>query len=109
VHPNTLWREIALLVDHGMAPMEAIKAATSRAARVLGVDALVGSIAVGKQADLVAVEGSPLDDPSVLGRPSMVMRGGEVVIDRVVRWGGPRARSRVLDTSGGADHDTSDN
>jgi imidazolonepropionase-like amidohydrolase len=69
-------REIALLVDHGLPAMAAIRAATSSAARLLGLDAEVGSIEVGRMADLVLVDGDPLVDLATLGRPVAVWRGG---------------------------------
>jgi imidazolonepropionase-like amidohydrolase len=72
-------REIALLVDHGATPMTAIKAATSSGARLLGVDGEVGTIEVGKIADLVLVEGDPLADLSVLARPALVVQAGSIV------------------------------
>ena len=59
---DMVWREIALLHDHGASAMTAIQAATSSAARLLGVEAESGTIEVGKLADLVLVEGDPLAD-----------------------------------------------
>ncbi len=68
-------REFALMVDAGMPPMEAIQAATSLAAIVLGVDD-IGSIAAGKRADLVAVDGDPIADIKLLEKVSFVMKDG---------------------------------
>ncbi len=82
VHPDLLWREIVLLEDHGLPPMDAIRAATSLAAQVLGLSAEIGSVQAGKRADLVAVAGRPLEDLRVLSRPMFVMRNGDVVMDR---------------------------
>lgn len=79
VLPELLWREIALLHDHGASAMAAIRAATSTAARVLGIDADVGTIQVGKRADLVLVPGDPLADLIRLGRPRLVIQGGRQV------------------------------
>jgi imidazolonepropionase-like amidohydrolase len=59
-------------------PDEAIKAATSRAADLLGTSASVGTVQAGKLADLVAVSGDPLKDPSLLRHVSFVMKGGEI-------------------------------
>jgi imidazolonepropionase-like amidohydrolase len=59
--------------------MDAIKAATSRAAVLLGVESQVGSIAVGKQADMILVAGNPADDLSCLATVALVMKAGEVV------------------------------
>ncbi|HKP38320.1 MAG TPA: amidohydrolase family protein, partial [Pyrinomonadaceae bacterium] len=52
-------REVELLVEAGFTPMEAIKIATLNGAKFLGEDARIGSIAVGKQADLMIVKGNP--------------------------------------------------
>lgn len=75
-------REIRLLHDHGASPMAAIGAATSSGARLLGVDADVGTIEPGKRADLVLVEGDPLADLRRLADPSLVIQGGVVVSRR---------------------------
>jgi imidazolonepropionase-like amidohydrolase len=65
-----------------MTPLAAIRSATTVAAEAMGWDDRVGSLAVGRFADLVAVDGDPLDDVSVLERPVLVAKGGEVVLDR---------------------------
>ncbi|MEP0201836.1 MAG: amidohydrolase family protein [Halioglobus sp.] len=72
-------REFTYMVEAGMPPMEAIQSATINAATLLGVEKDLGSIEVGKFADIVAVEGDPLEDISVLERISFVMKSGEVV------------------------------
>ncbi len=77
VTADMVWREIALLHEHGASPMAAIKAATSAAARMLGVDDLVGSVLPGRQADLVLVEGDPLDDLRRLATPLVVLQAGQ--------------------------------
>ena len=71
-------REFALLIANGMAPRDALAAATSVAAELLGRDADLGAIAAGKLADLVATDGDPLADPAALGRVRFVMKGGVV-------------------------------
>ena len=70
-------REFGVLVKRGMAPIEALRAATIHAANLLGVDDR-GMIEVGKLADLVAVPGNPLEDITVTERVSFVMLGGEI-------------------------------
>ena len=73
---DMVWREIALLHDHGASPMAAIQAATSSGARLLGVDASVGTVAAGMTADLVLVDGDPLLDIGRLASPAVVIQGG---------------------------------
>ena len=68
--------EFELMVKHGMTPTEAIKAATVNAADLLGLSAEIGTLEVGKQADLIAVAGDPLVDVTVLKRVPFVMKGG---------------------------------
>ena len=71
-------QEFALMVRAGMPPMEAIKSATSVAADFLDIAETHGRLQVGKQADIIAVEGNLLDDISFLEDVSFVMKGGEV-------------------------------
>jgi imidazolonepropionase-like amidohydrolase len=82
IYPSLLWRDICLLHDRGLRRMDAIKAATSRAAELLGVAQQVGSVQVGKQADLICVPGNPADDLTRLGQVQLVMKAGEVVHTR---------------------------
>ena len=71
-------REFATLVnDRGMEPVEALRAATLYAADLLGVDDR-GVIAPGKLADLVAMDGNPLEDITATEHVTFVMRGGKV-------------------------------
>jgi imidazolonepropionase-like amidohydrolase len=79
VTADMVWREVALLVDHGLPAMAALKAATSSAATLLGVDSDAGTIEVGRAADLVLVDGDPLTDPATLGRPVGVWQAGRAV------------------------------
>jgi imidazolonepropionase-like amidohydrolase len=71
-------REFELMVRWGMPPMQAIVAGTLNGATLLGVERDVGSIAVGKKADLVAVSGDPLQDITVLQHVEFVMKDGTV-------------------------------
>jgi imidazolonepropionase-like amidohydrolase len=61
-----------------MTPMQAIQAATSNAADLLGHSSEIGSIKSGKYADLVAVRGDPLTNISVLEKVEFVMKEGRV-------------------------------
>jgi imidazolonepropionase-like amidohydrolase len=71
-------KEFTALVKHGMTPMAAILAGTGNASKLLGLDAEIGAIEVGKSADLVAVKGDPLTDISLLERVEFVMKQGRV-------------------------------
>jgi imidazolonepropionase-like amidohydrolase len=64
------------MVEYGMTPIEAIRAATVNAAQALGREKDVGAIAVGRYGDIVAVEGDPLKDVGVLTKVSAVIKGG---------------------------------
>ena len=76
VTADMVWREIALLQAHGASAMASIQAATSSAARLLGLDREVGSLQIGYVADLVLVDGDPLVDVTVLARPVAVWQSG---------------------------------
>jgi imidazolonepropionase-like amidohydrolase len=69
------------MVAGGLTPMQAIQSATVNAAELLGWDK-VGAISPGRFADLVAVDGDPLKDVTILEKVSFVMKGGEVVVSR---------------------------
>jgi imidazolonepropionase-like amidohydrolase len=72
-------REFGLMVEWGgLTPMAALNAGTMNAAKLLGWDARVGSLAPGKLADIVAVPGNPLADIHATERVSFVMKGGVV-------------------------------
>ncbi len=71
--------EFPYMVKYGMSPAQAIRAATSNAAELLGMQNDVGSISQGKFADIVAVKGDPLADLTLLQKLDFVMKGGEVI------------------------------
>ncbi len=75
---GTSAKQFAFMVKYGMTPMQAIQAATSNAADLLGHANEVGSIKVGKDADLIAVTGDPLMDISLLEKVEFVMKDGKV-------------------------------
>jgi imidazolonepropionase-like amidohydrolase len=75
-------REVRLIREHGAGAMDAIFAATSTAARLLGLEAEIGTVEVGKRADLLLVEGDPLADVRCLERPRLVIKAGEMVVRR---------------------------
>ena len=71
-------REFELLVEAGLSPMEAIASATVNASAHLQMDSDIGTIEVGKYADIIAVDTNPLDDISALLDVDFVMQGGVV-------------------------------
>jgi imidazolonepropionase-like amidohydrolase len=71
-------RELELMVNYGMPAADALKSATSTAARVLHMENRIGRVQQGLLADLIAVEGNPVQDISALRRIRYVMKGGIV-------------------------------
>ena len=72
-------RQFAYMVKCGLTPMQAIQAATVNAADLLGWSDQVGSLEPGRFADLIAVEGDPLQDVTTLEHVKFVMKGGQVI------------------------------
>ena len=72
-------KQFKTMVDWGMTPMQAIQSATTSAADLMGWGDRIGRIAPGYYADLVAVEGDPIKDITLLQHVAFVMKGGEVV------------------------------
>jgi imidazolonepropionase-like amidohydrolase len=75
---GTAAKQFAFMVKYGMTAMQAIQAATSSAAALLGHSGEIGSIKAGKYADLIAVAGDPLSDVSLLENVRFVMKDGKV-------------------------------
>jgi formylglycine-generating enzyme required for sulfatase activity len=73
-------REAELYVDAGMTPLAALRSATSAAAEMLRLTDDVGSLRVGRFADIVAVQANPLENIGALRTIHFVMKGGEVVV-----------------------------
>ena len=72
-------RELELMVAYGMSALDALKSATSVAARVLHMESRIGAVKDGLLADLVAVDGNPVTDIPALRKVRFVMKGGAVV------------------------------
>jgi imidazolonepropionase-like amidohydrolase len=86
-NPAAVWgvalhKELQQMVAAGYTTMEALIAATRHGAEHLGIDAQVGTIEVGKQADLIALANDPLADVAALADVRLVLRGGRIVRDR---------------------------
>jgi imidazolonepropionase-like amidohydrolase len=79
---TTLAHELLELVGVGLSPLEALRAATTTAAELLGVADHTGRIAPGMDADLIVLERNPLDDIGVVQDVLMVVSDGEVVVQR---------------------------
>ncbi len=75
---GTSGKQFAFMVKYGMTPMQAIQAATSNAADLLGHSSEVGSLKPGKYADIVAVAGDPLSDIRLLEDVKFVMKDGKI-------------------------------
>lgn len=73
-------REFARMVQLGMTPMQAIQAATTNAADLLGWQDRIGAIEAGRFADVIAVKSDPLKDITALEHIDFVMKGGKVVV-----------------------------
>jgi imidazolonepropionase-like amidohydrolase len=76
--------ELVALTKRGMPSLEAIRAATVKAAELIGWQENVGAVEAGKYADLIAVEGDPITDIAVLQQVKFVMKGGAVVKDEIL-------------------------
>lgn len=78
-------RELALLQELGMSPIDALRTATVNGARLLGLEAEIGTLTAGKAGDVVVVDGDPCADVSVLGDPAnvrLVVKEGTLVKQR---------------------------
>ncbi len=72
------WRDFPVMVECGMDPLEAIRAATVNSARMNGIEEEVGTLEPGRRADVVAVAGDPLDDMARMADVRFVMRDGVI-------------------------------
>jgi imidazolonepropionase-like amidohydrolase len=79
---GTSAREFVKMVEYGMKPIDAIRTATVRAAELLRMEKEIGSIQTGRLADIIAVEGNPVDDIRALTHVVFVMKSGQVYKSR---------------------------
>lgn len=78
-HGDNAW-ELELMVDYGMSPLEALQASTAVNARLFHLEDKLGTVQPGLWADLIAVEGNPVENIQTLRKPRFVMKGGEVIV-----------------------------
>jgi imidazolonepropionase-like amidohydrolase len=72
-------KQLSRMVDFGMTPMQALQAASINSAKLLKQEQNIGTLKVGRYADIIAVKGDPLTNISMLENVSFVMKGGEVI------------------------------
>ena len=78
----SLQREIELYVGGGMTPLQAIQTATIMPARAMRLDKELGTLEVGKRADLVVLDGNPLEGIHNMLKTKVVFKGGKIVVDK---------------------------
>jgi imidazolonepropionase-like amidohydrolase len=76
---GTVRDEAITMVKYGATPQQALVAATKHSSELIGLDALLGAVAIGKEGDLVAVDGDPLSDIHALERVRAVIFQGKNV------------------------------
>ena len=74
--------EFELMTSYGMAPEAALIAGTANGAELLGVADITGTLQAGKRADIIAVKGNPLTDMSTTRHPVLVIKDGQIYLDR---------------------------
>jgi imidazolonepropionase-like amidohydrolase len=67
------------MTRRGLSPLEALRAATTSAADLIGWPNDVGAVEIGKFADLIAIQGDPIADITVLQHVKFVMKGGRII------------------------------
>ncbi len=83
------WKQFPIMVEYGMKPIEAIQSATLTAADLLGMSQQVGVLESNHFADVIAIEGNPLDDIRNMGKVRFVMKEGQVIRND---WGSASTR-----------------
>jgi imidazolonepropionase-like amidohydrolase len=98
---GTMAYELELMAENGMTPMQALMACTSMAARLMRMDDKVGTVEEGKLADLVVVDGNPLEDIKILQgkeRIALVIKDGTIYVNRI---GNPKPSFHYIKQTGG--------
>lgn len=86
--------EIWMMVQGGMSPLEALATATINPAKEFGMDKYIGSLEVGKFADVIVIDGDPLADVSVSDRVTHTMVNGRLYDAETMNQLVPKAKSR---------------
>lgn len=95
-HPQHMAaKEFELATSWGMQPMDALSAGTRISAEALGMDHRIGSLEVGKLADIIGFKGDPLRDITALQQIQFVMLGGDVVVNKVNSKTPPRESTEL--------------
>ena len=79
LHGTTVLRELQLMNEAGMTPMQVLVAATRNGAEVIGRGEELGTLEAGKLADIIVVNGDPLQDLSALGNVELVVKNGKII------------------------------
>jgi imidazolonepropionase-like amidohydrolase len=79
---GTQAREFVLMVKYGMTPLAALQAGTVNGAKLLGWQGQIGAVKTGYLADVIAVDGDPLQDIGALQKVAFVMKGGVTVLQK---------------------------
>ena len=80
---RTVAGEVIYLVEAGLTPLAALQAATMSGARLLGIDAVTGVVQAGFEADLLVIDGNPLEHMSRLADPMLIVSNGRVVLNNL--------------------------
>jgi imidazolonepropionase-like amidohydrolase len=82
-------REVELLVEAGLNPLQALQAATANSAKLCGLDAITGTLASGKAADLLVIDGKPDQQIRDLRNIQLVMKGGAIFRNELAELDAP--------------------
>ena len=79
LHGLASHEELQLMVEAGLSPMQALVAASRTAAECVGADDRIGTLEVGKSADILIVDGNPLEDIKATKNIWQVIKGGQII------------------------------